>query len=190
MMEEIGELARGAKSYGHAVVVRPWPPEGSLSKVGETAVDMWALCRAQAALLGAHIIKRKPPSDVVELEAAKKSCEKIDVSTPARLISMSCSALSSAGVSWFSPPAKQRTWTVSVLGSCHPRWRDAIERSTWQRPRDEPLKMLDSVIAIHPNEAPRFAEKDLGVPGESKAWLEPSAPSRAPRRHGNADMVC
>ena len=39
-----------------------------------------------AALLGAHIIKVKPPSSNIELEAAKNSYKDIDVSTLSKRI--------------------------------------------------------------------------------------------------------
>src|SRR3974390_2465104 len=88
MMEEIAEMARDAKSYGLAVVVWAYPPGGNLSKNGETAVDICAYAAHMAALLGAHIIKVKPPTDFLELDAAKKVYEqqKIDISTPAQRI--------------------------------------------------------------------------------------------------------
>src|SRR6185437_9470416 len=85
MMEEIAEMGREAKSYGLAVVIWSYPRGGSLSKQGETAIDICAYAAHMAALLGAHIIKVKPPTDFLELDAAKKVYEqqKIDVSSAA-----------------------------------------------------------------------------------------------------------
>src|SRR6185369_7824755 len=48
---------------------------GTLSKQGETAVDICAYAAHMAALLGAHIIKVKPPAPPLELDAAKKVYE-------------------------------------------------------------------------------------------------------------------
>src|SRR5438045_6332581 len=83
MMEELRELAREAKSYGLAVVVWSYPRGGNLSKDGETAFDICAYAAHMAALAGAHIIKVKPPTAHLELDAAKKvyEKEKIDGST-------------------------------------------------------------------------------------------------------------
>src|SRR5882757_11004353 len=73
--EEIRELAEEAKSVGLAVVIWSYPRGGDLSKPAETAVDICAYAAHMAALLGAHIIKVKPPTNVVALEAAKKTYE-------------------------------------------------------------------------------------------------------------------
>ena len=63
MMEEIRELAEEAKSVGLAVVIWSYPRGGKLSKDGETAIDISAYAAHMAALLGAHIIKVKPPTE-------------------------------------------------------------------------------------------------------------------------------
>ena len=72
-MEEFRELADEAKSAGLAVVLWSYPRGPALDKAGETAVDICAYAAHMAALLGAHIIKVKPPTGVVSLEAAKKA---------------------------------------------------------------------------------------------------------------------
>ena len=71
MMEENRELAAEAKSYGLAVVVWSYPRGGKLSKEGETAIDVTAYAAHMAALLGAHIIKVKPPSAHLEQSEAE-----------------------------------------------------------------------------------------------------------------------
>ena len=72
MMEELRELAFEAKEVGLAVVVWSYPRGGNLTKKGETAVDVCSYAAHMAALLGAHIIKVKPPSEHVEQEESKK----------------------------------------------------------------------------------------------------------------------
>ena len=86
MMEELKELALEAKSVGLAAVVWSYPRGGNISKEGETAIDICAYAAHMAALLGAHIIKVKPPSSHIELEAAKNSYKDIDVSTLSKRI--------------------------------------------------------------------------------------------------------
>src|SRR5579863_630851 len=83
MMQDIAELAAEAKSVGLAVVIWSYPRGGTLSKPGETAIDICAYAAHMAGLLGAHIIKVKFPSEHLELEAAKKVYEgqKIDVAS-------------------------------------------------------------------------------------------------------------
>src|ERR1700757_458594 len=83
MMEEIKELAEEAKSVGLAVVMWSYPRGGKLDKAGETAMDVCAYAAHMAALLGAHIIKVKPPTNVLWQPEAKAAIEKanIDIST-------------------------------------------------------------------------------------------------------------
>jgi fructose-bisphosphate aldolase, class I len=79
MYEEIRELAEEAKSVGLAVVVWSYPRGGGLSKKGETAIDICAYAAQIAAQLGAHIIKVKPPTDFIEMDAARKVYEKYQI---------------------------------------------------------------------------------------------------------------
>src|SRR5271170_3409072 len=72
MMEEIREIAKEAKARGLAVVIWSYPRGGNISKEGETAVDVCAYAAHMAALLGAHIIKVKPPTEHIEQAEAKK----------------------------------------------------------------------------------------------------------------------
>ncbi|MGK7867889.1 class I fructose-bisphosphate aldolase [Falsiroseomonas sp. E2-1-a20] len=73
MIEELRELAEEAKSVGLAVVVWSYPRGPMLDKVGETALDIAAYAAHIAALTGAHIIKVKPPTSAISLDAAKKT---------------------------------------------------------------------------------------------------------------------
>ena len=76
--ESDGTTAPNGKTY----------PRGSLSKDGETGMDICAYAAHMAALLGAHIIKVKLPTAFVEQPEAKKIYEqqKTDIATlPARV---------------------------------------------------------------------------------------------------------
>ncbi len=86
LMEEIREMAEEAKSAGLAVVIWSYPRGPNLDKAAETALDICAYAAHMAALLGAHIIKVKPPTDVISLEAAKKSYAGFDGSTMAKRV--------------------------------------------------------------------------------------------------------
>src|ERR1700719_3281286 len=83
-MEEVRELTAEAKASG--VVVWSYPRGQNLDRAAETAVDICAYAAQMAALMGANIIKVKPPSAVVSLEAAKKSYEHFDGSTLAKRV--------------------------------------------------------------------------------------------------------
>ncbi|MFX9069552.1 fructose-bisphosphate aldolase, partial [Acinetobacter baumannii] len=83
MMEMVREMSEEAKAVGLAVVLWSYPRGGDISKDGETALDIVSYAAHKAALMGAHIIKVKLPTDALELDAAKKVYQdrKIDGST-------------------------------------------------------------------------------------------------------------
>ena len=81
MMEEIREMILEAKSVGLAVVMWSYPRGGKLDKAGETAMDVCAYACHMAALLGAHIIKVKPPMEPLSLDEAY-----LDVSASAPMV--------------------------------------------------------------------------------------------------------
>ena len=155
MMEDLRELTAEAKAKGLAVVVWSYPRGGDLSKDGETAIDIVAYAAHMAALLGAHIIKVKLPSDYLEQGEAKKVYEKErSTSRPRRRASaMSCSPASTAGASSCSPAAPRRARTRSIRTPSAIRDGGGngsiIGRNTFQRPREEALEMLDKIVNIY-----------------------------------------
>ncbi len=76
MYEHLRELALEAKRAGLVVVVWSYPRGASLSKEGETAIDVVAYAAQVAAQMGAHMIKVKPPTDHIEQDAARKVYDK------------------------------------------------------------------------------------------------------------------
>jgi len=153
--EEIRELAEEAKAVGLAVVIWSYPRGGELSKPAETAVDICAYAAHMAALLGAHIIKVKPPTNVVALEAAKKTYEsqKIPIGTLAervRHVVQSC--FNGRRIVVFSGGESK---DVESLYSDIRGLRDGgangsiIGRNTFQRPREEALALLNEIINIY-----------------------------------------
>jgi fructose-bisphosphate aldolase, class I len=159
MMEEFRELAEEAKAVGLAVVLWSYPRGGKLSRDGETAIDVTAYAAHLAAEMGAHIIKVKPPTDFLEQDDARKvyQSEKIDISTlPARIAHVVQSAFNGRRLVVFSGgAAKDLQGVLDEIRSV----RDGggtgsiIGRNTFQRPRDEALKMLDTIIKIYQGKA-------------------------------------
>ena len=155
MMEEIREMAEEAKSVGLAVVVWSYPRGGTLSKDGETAMDVCAYAAHMAALLGAHIIKVKPPTAHLEQAEAKKVYEKqqIDISTLAKRIEhVVQSCFNGRRLVVFSGgAAKDMDGLLAEVRAI----RDGggtgsiIGRNTFQRPREEALAMLSQIIDIY-----------------------------------------
>ena len=79
MFEEISALRAEAASVGIATVIWSYPRGEALSKAGETALDVTAYAAHIAAMLGAHIIKVKLPSDHLEQDEAKKVYQKTGI---------------------------------------------------------------------------------------------------------------
>ena len=159
MMEEIRELGREAKSKGLAVVIWSYPRGGDLTKEGETAMDIAAYAAHMAALLGAHIIKVKLPSAHLELAAAKKVYEtqKIDLSSmAARVKHIVQSCFNGRRIVVFS--GGEAGATDSVYDNAR-AIRDGggngsiIGRNTFQRPREDAMKMLDTLVQIYQGKA-------------------------------------
>jgi class I fructose-bisphosphate aldolase len=153
LMEEIREMAEEAKSAGLAVVVWSYPRGPALDKAAETAFDICAYAAHMAALLGAHIIKVKPPTAVISLEAAKKSYEAIDASTMAKRVEhIVQSCFGGRRIVVFSGGESK---SVEGLYEEIKGLRDGgangsiIGRNTFQRPREEALAMLQKIIDIY-----------------------------------------
>ena len=159
MMEEIKEMAYEAKSLGLAVVVWSYPRGGTLTKQGETAVDICAYAAHMAALLGAHIIKVKPPTAHLELDAAKKVYEsqKIPVSTLAeRVKHVVDSCFNGRRLVVFSGgEAKDLEGLYNEIRGLRDGGATGsiIGRNTFQRPPKDAMAMLDTIIRIFQNKA-------------------------------------
>lgn len=155
MMEELRELAAEAKSVGLAVVVWSYPRGPMLDKVGETALDICAYAAHMAALLGAHIIKVKPPAEAISLDAAKKTYEKypVDTSTLAGRIKHITDAcfggrrivVFSGGEAGTSESIIEMAKGIHAGGG----YGSIIGRNTFQRPKAEALKLLADIIAVY-----------------------------------------
>ncbi len=155
MMEEIRDMAAEAKSVGLAVVIWSYPRGGSLSKQGETAIDVCAYAAHMAALLGAHIIKVKPPTAHIEQDEARKVYEAqgIDISSlSARVAHVMQSAFAGRRLVVFSGGAARGD--AAILDEIR-ALRDGgasgsiIGRNSFQRPRDDALDLLDKAVRIY-----------------------------------------
>ena len=154
-MEELQSLAEEARDAGLAVVVWSYPRGPLLDKAAETAVDICAYAAHMAALMGAHIIKVKPPTEVVSLEAAKKTyaTQNIDISTMAARVKhvVQCCfngrriVVFSGGEFGGDVNALYEGIRGVYQGGAN---GSIIGRNTFQRPRDEALALLDGIIGI------------------------------------------
>ncbi|MEC7583484.1 MAG: class I fructose-bisphosphate aldolase [Planctomycetota bacterium] len=157
MYMELRELAEEAKANGLAVVVWSDPRGEGVSKDGETAIDVCAYAAQIAAQLGAHIIKVKPPSEFIELDAARKvyESENIPISTLAeRVEHVVQSAFGGRRIVIFSGGAAKGTDAVieEITGIANGGGFGSIMgRNAFQRPRDEAVQLLNQVQEIYRN---------------------------------------
>jgi class I fructose-bisphosphate aldolase len=155
MFEEIREMSEEAKSYGLATVIWSYPRGGDLSKIGETAIDICAYATHIAALLGAHIIKVKPPTQALENLEAIKVYEKVTIPVATlqkRVKHVLKSAFNSRRIVLFSGgAAKSETEVYDEIREIYKGGASGsiIGRNTFQRPKPEALKMLDNIIKIY-----------------------------------------
>ncbi len=153
-MEEIRELSAEAKSAGLAVVIWSYPRGPELDKAAETAIDICAYGAHMAALLGAHIIKVKPPTEHLSLASAKKVYEeqRIDVSTmPARIRNVVQSCFAGRRIVVFSGGENAGTEQLlhTIRGIAEGGANGSIiGRNSFQRSREDALSLLSTVISI------------------------------------------
>ncbi len=160
MYEQLRGIAEEAKSHGLAVVVWSYPRGSALSKEGESAVDVVAYAAQIASQLGAHIIKVKLPTAHLEQAAAKKvyEAEQIPIKTLSeRVRHVVQSAFDGRRIVIFSGGAKSDDKNVFEEARAI---RDGggfgsiIGRNSFQRPRAEAIKFLQTVMGIYAGEIP------------------------------------
>ena len=155
MISDIQDMALEAKSAGLAVVVWSYPRGGDISKEGETAIDIVAYAAHMAALVGAHIIKVKPPTAHIELEEAKKVylSENIDIDTLSnRIKHVVQSCFQGRRLVVFSGGnSKDKTSFLNEIRGLYEGGATGsiIGRNSFQRPYNEALSLLSEVTDIY-----------------------------------------
>jgi len=155
MFEEIREMAAEAKALGMAVVIWSYPRGEGISKDGETAFDVTTYAAHIAALLGAHIIKVKPPTAFLEQAEAKKVYEqqKIASSTLAeRIAHVKQATFGGRRLVIFSGGgAKSNAEVLDEIRGIAEGGGDGsiIGRNSFQRPREEALALLSDIVGVY-----------------------------------------
>ncbi len=152
MIQEVSELISEAKSYGLATVIWSYPRGGDLSKSGETALDVVAYATHIAALLGANIIKVKPPSETVKDKTTDvySKLEFKDLSKRIEHIMQAAFAgrrlvVFSGGVAKTQSDIYKEIEAINKGGGNG----SIIGRNSFQRPYDEALSLLSNIINIY-----------------------------------------
>lgn len=154
MTQQFRDIAAEAKSYGLAVVAWSYP-RGHLSKAGETAVDVVAYGAHMAALLGAHIIKVKLPTDHLEVEAARKEylAHNVAMATLQERVTHIVQACFQGRrlVVFSGGETKSLEDLYTEVRAIHLGGGNGsiIGRNAFRRPQAEALNLLDQVIKIY-----------------------------------------
>jgi fructose-bisphosphate aldolase, class I len=155
MYEQLREVAEEAKAAGLAVVVWSYPRGSSLSKDGETAIDVVAYAAQIAAQLGADIIKVKLPSAKVELLEAQKVYQKyeIPIATQAERVShIIQSTFNGRRIVIFSggaAVADDQFFNEARAIRDGGGFGSIIGRNSFQRKKEDALKFLNTVMGIY-----------------------------------------
>jgi class I fructose-bisphosphate aldolase len=157
MYQDLRELIEEAKSYGLPTVVWAYPRGAGLSKEGETAIDVTAYSAQIGCQLGAHIVKVKPPKDVIFQDEAKKTFEKAGIPTKTltdrvRHVVQSCFngkriVIFSGGEAKDTPAVMAEIKELAAGGA----FGSIMGRNAFQRPHDEAVKLLQDVMAVFKN---------------------------------------
>ena len=155
MIEEFKEISLEASEAGLPSVLWSYPRGPNIDKESETSIDTIAYAAHIAALLGAHIIKVKPPSSCVTNSDLKKKYSNFlsnIESLAERIKHIKKSAFNSKKIVVFS--GGNAKGTQEMLKEIE-QIKDGggngsiIGRNTFQRPKEEALKLLQSIINIY-----------------------------------------
>ena len=155
MYEQIRRLAQEAKNAGLAVVVWSYPRGMSISKEGETAIDIVGYGTQIAAQLGAHIIKVKLPTAYIEQPEAKKVFEsqKIPIETLGQRVAniVQCAfggrriVIFSGGSFDTEEALLEEARGIKEGGG----FGSIMGRNAFQRPKPDALKLLGQIMDIY-----------------------------------------
>lgn len=155
MYEQIREISAEAKSVGLPTVIWSYPRGATLSKAGETAIDVVAYAAQIACQLGAHIVKVKPPSDHIEQDAARKVYEKEGIAIGTlkdRIRHVVQSCFNGRRIVIFSGgPAKAEADILEEVRGIHEGggFGSIMGRNSFQRPRAEGVALLQKVMDVY-----------------------------------------
>ena len=142
LADVVGALPAAVKGHG-------------IDKAGETAVDVVAYGAHIAALLGAHIVKVKPPTDHIAVDAAKKALEKANVPLATladRIRHVVRSTFDGRRIVIFSGgEAKETPKILDEIKAIHAGggFGSIVGRNSFQRPRAEGLALLKQIMDVY-----------------------------------------
>jgi fructose-bisphosphate aldolase, class I len=155
LLQELREIILEAKEAGLPTVVWAYARGGGVSKANETAVDVIAYAAQEAAQMGAHVVKVKPPKDAIELAESKPVYEKYAIPTKTladrvKHVVQSCFngkriLIFSGGEAKDTPAVLEEIRGIRDGGG----FGSIMGRNSFQRPREEAIKLLRDVMGIY-----------------------------------------
>ena len=156
MFQDLRDLIVEARSVGLPTIVWSYP-RGNMPKQAETAIDVVAYAAQIACQLGAHVVKVKPPSEVVFQEAAQASYEKIPIgSLSERIRHVVQSCFNGKRIVIFSGGAAKGTEDVleEIRGIAKGGgYGSIVGRNAFQRSHDDAVQLLQHIMDIYAGEA-------------------------------------
>lgn len=159
MYQQIRAYAEEAKRNGLAVIIWSYPRGSSISKAGETAIDICGYAAHIAAQLGAHIIKVKVPSAHIEQEAARRVYDKeriplTSLSDRIRHVVQCCFdgrrvVIFSGGATGSDAQVLEEVRGIHAGGG----FGSIIGRNVFQRKHSQALELLATIMDIYAGKA-------------------------------------
>ncbi len=156
--EQVRIRADEAKRHGLAVIIWSYPRGTSISKEGETGIDIVGYAAQIAAQLGAHIIKVKIPTAHIEQDEARKVFEKeqIPIATVAdRVKNIVQCAFGGRRIVIFSGGtyAEENALLEEIRGvQAGGGFGSIVGRNSFQRSHGDAVKLLNTIQDIYKGE--------------------------------------
>ena len=156
MIEEFKEISLEATEHGLPSVLWSYPRGPKISKEAETSIDTISYAAHIAALLGAHIIKVKPPTSIVsEVSLKEKYSALINLNSLSDRIKhiKKCAFHSKRIVVFSGGNAKGDQDILEEIKQIKDGNGNGsiIGRNTFQRPKKDALNLLNTIVEIYKN---------------------------------------
>lgn len=155
MYEDTIKLGREARKAGLPLVIWSYPRGGTLSKKGETAIDVVAYAAHIACQLGAHIVKVKPPTDFIDQQKEVYIENKIPIQTLSQRVEHVLQATFNKKriVIFSGGPAKDTKDLLEEVQALADggAFGSIVGRNVFQRERGKALELLQQIISIYSN---------------------------------------
>lgn len=156
LMEEAKDLIDEARSVGLPTILWSYARGGSLSKDGETALDVISYGAHMACLLGAHVVKVKVPSSHIEMKEHKTIYENVKKDTVKDRIKhvVDCCFKGKRIVIFSGGEPKDDQSLLSEVHEIHEGggFGSIIGRNVFKREKNNAIKILNEITKIYGGE--------------------------------------